>query len=208
MPIPFTCPHCGRQTTVDDRYAGQSGPCAGCGGPVTVPRNAASESFRAPAWDEPSSGLDGRVAEDDDNPYRSPAASFEPAMQTPDAELNRGLLWLLFSTRGRIPRRVYWGVTVAKYAAFYAAMFLLAGLSDFLIDQEPDLMFVLGVLLFGVPLYWITIAIQVKRWHDRGKSGWWFLVGLIPYVGPIWVFIEVGCLRGTYGPNDYGEDPT
>ena len=37
MPIPFTCPSCGRQTTVADEYAGQSGPCAGCGRTVTVP---------------------------------------------------------------------------------------------------------------------------------------------------------------------------
>ena len=37
MPIPFTCPHCGTQTSVDDQYAGQSGPCASCGQPITVP---------------------------------------------------------------------------------------------------------------------------------------------------------------------------
>jgi prepilin-type processing-associated H-X9-DG protein len=37
MPIPFTCPHCGLQTNVADEYAGQTGPCAGCGKPVTVP---------------------------------------------------------------------------------------------------------------------------------------------------------------------------
>lgn len=37
MPIPFTCPHCGRQTVVADQYAGQSGPCAGCGKTITVP---------------------------------------------------------------------------------------------------------------------------------------------------------------------------
>ena len=37
MPIPFTCPHCGKQTTVDDQYAGRSGPCASCGETITVP---------------------------------------------------------------------------------------------------------------------------------------------------------------------------
>ena len=37
MPIPFTCPHCGTQTNVADQYAGQSGPCASCGQPITVP---------------------------------------------------------------------------------------------------------------------------------------------------------------------------
>src|SRR6187551_3745207 len=37
MPIPFTCPHCGASSTVDDRFAGQSGPCGACGKPITVP---------------------------------------------------------------------------------------------------------------------------------------------------------------------------
>jgi type II secretory pathway pseudopilin PulG len=37
MTIPFTCPHCGTQTDVFDDYAGQSGPCAICGKPITVP---------------------------------------------------------------------------------------------------------------------------------------------------------------------------
>jgi hypothetical protein len=37
MPIHFTCPYCGKQTDVDEQYAGSSGPCAGCGKTVTVP---------------------------------------------------------------------------------------------------------------------------------------------------------------------------
>jgi len=41
MPIQFACPHCGKQTTVADQYAGQSGPCAACGQTVTVPYAAA-----------------------------------------------------------------------------------------------------------------------------------------------------------------------
>ncbi|MCA9271193.1 MAG: hypothetical protein KDA41_22075 [Planctomycetales bacterium] len=37
MPIPFTCPHCQTQTLVDDRFAGDTGPCVECGRTVTVP---------------------------------------------------------------------------------------------------------------------------------------------------------------------------
>jgi hypothetical protein len=37
MPIPFTCPKCGKQTVVDDQFAGQTGPCASCGTTVTIP---------------------------------------------------------------------------------------------------------------------------------------------------------------------------
>jgi prepilin-type processing-associated H-X9-DG protein len=37
MPIPFTCPHCGAQTSIGEQYAGQTGPCASCGKTITVP---------------------------------------------------------------------------------------------------------------------------------------------------------------------------
>lgn len=37
MPILFSCPHCGRSTNVADEFAGQVGPCAGCGRTITIP---------------------------------------------------------------------------------------------------------------------------------------------------------------------------
>jgi len=49
MPISFTCPHCGLQTNVSDEYAGQTGPCAGCGKTITVPPTAATPIYSAPA---------------------------------------------------------------------------------------------------------------------------------------------------------------
>ena len=37
MPIPFACPHCGRETLVEDKFAGQSGPCIACHKTIVVP---------------------------------------------------------------------------------------------------------------------------------------------------------------------------
>ncbi len=48
MPIPFTCPHCGAQTSVDDRFAGQSGPCSHCAKPITIPYAAGAMPSAAP----------------------------------------------------------------------------------------------------------------------------------------------------------------
>ncbi len=47
MTIAFSCPHCGRFTEVADEYAGQSGPCAGCGRTVTIPSSAASKTLKS-----------------------------------------------------------------------------------------------------------------------------------------------------------------
>jgi len=49
MPIQFRCPHCGLETNVADEYAGQSGPCSGCGKTVTVPPLAGGIPFAPPA---------------------------------------------------------------------------------------------------------------------------------------------------------------
>jgi prepilin-type processing-associated H-X9-DG protein len=51
MPIPFACPHCGKSTVVDDRFAGQTGPCSACGQMVTVPFPGG-----APIYPKPSGG--------------------------------------------------------------------------------------------------------------------------------------------------------
>ena len=38
-----------------------------------------------------------------------------------------------------------------------------------------------------------------------GRQQWW--LGLIPIIGGIWALVENGFLRGTDGPNQYGNDP-
>ena len=58
-----------------------------------------------------------------------------------------------------------------------------------------------------IVLCWFALALTVKRWHDRNKSGWWILIGLVPIIGGIWALVENGFLQGTDGPNQYGADP-
>ena len=66
-----------------------------------------------------------------------------------------------------------------------------------------------GILgaLFSLIALWPSLAVYAKRWHDRGKSGWWTLIILIPIVGAIWMLVECGFLKGTDGANDFGADP-
>lgn len=62
--------------------------------------------------------------------------------------------------------------------------------------------------LVALPFLLVSMLVQIQRWHDRNKNGWWVLINFIPYLGGIWAFIELGCLKGTTGPNRYGEDTT
>lgn len=68
---------------------------------------------------------------------------------------------------------------------------------------------VVDILLYilMIPIVWISIATTVKRFHDRNKSGWWYLIAVVPVIGFFWIVIECGFMRGTIGANNFGEDP-
>ena len=51
-----------------------------------------------------------------------------------------------------------------------------------------------------------AIAVTVRRLHDTDRSGWWFLIVLIPVIGPI-VLLVFMIIDGTPGPNRFGPSP-
>lgn len=64
-----------------------------------------------------------------------------------------------------------------------------------------------GILYpFAVCCYIVFIALTVRRLHDRNMSGWLIFLDLIPFIGPLIVFI-LCCFKGTDGPNRFGPDP-
>jgi type II secretory pathway pseudopilin PulG len=62
MPIAYSCPSCGKQFTVADQYAGQSGPCAACGKPITIPMAAAGPMGMPPPNYAPAAAATGAGA--------------------------------------------------------------------------------------------------------------------------------------------------
>jgi uncharacterized membrane protein YhaH (DUF805 family) len=106
---------------------------------------------------------------------------------------------LFFGLRGRVSRRDYWlyGVlTPIGLAALGHALLGIAQVAAAHADRVVNLL-----------LVWPVLAVSVKRWHDRDKSGWWVLLNLLPVIGWIWALIDNGFLRGTSGPNRFGDDP-
>ena len=60
---------------------------------------------------------------------------------------------------------------------------------------------------FGVLLTYPTLALLARRMHDRGRSAWWLVIGLIPGLGWAWAFAELALMRGARGDNHFGLDP-
>jgi uncharacterized membrane protein YhaH (DUF805 family) len=65
------------------------------------------------------------------------------------------------------------------------------------------------LLIFTVTIGsgWMSLALQVKRWHDAGKSGWFVLLGCIPYIGPLIVLAAYVGLPSDPMPNAHGPRP-
>jgi len=136
---------------------------------------------------------------------------------------------LLFSFQGRLNRKPYWMTAIATMLIIIVLLLFALILIREHRFEFAGLTLVLLVILY-IPLIWIGLAIGAKRLHDRDKSAWWLLVfyaapGFLSTAGnrmedvgfiilhiisfgiSVWAFVELGCLRGTPGPNRYGPDP-
>ena len=125
---------------------------------------------------------------------------------------------LFFSFEGRIPRSRFWIGVIALVVVMWILMAILALVfgTSMMMTYDPNkpeasiaamMSAMIPIGIISLISIWPSLAIYAKRWHDRNKSGWWSLIMLVPFIGGIWILVELGCLRGTDGPNDYGDDP-
>ena len=104
---------------------------------------------------------------------------------------------------GRSQRKEYWmfllGVVIV--AIVLAAVEGVLGMSGSIIGMYGPLtgLLILGIIIPG-------LAVQVRRFHDQDKSGWFVLLGFIPIVGGLIVLVFM-LLKGTDGPNRFGPNP-
>ena len=117
-------------------------------------------------------------------------------------------LWRYADFAGRSRRLEYWMFTLLLLTLLLGGSFL-AGFLGALVDGSGKIgglaiLAVVGLLYLGllVPI----LAVQVRRLHDQDKSGWFVLLGLVPYVGGLILFVLM-CIDGTPGPNRFGPDP-
>jgi uncharacterized membrane protein YhaH (DUF805 family) len=141
---------------------------------------------------------------------------------------------LFFSFDGRIGRRAWWsGFLAILFSGFAASAVADPAVWSADPPRAPAPALALVFLLLVVPM----TAVSAKRFHDRGRSGWYGAAlggigaGLIlgeqggfmlqPATasflerGAFWLavlllslgFIENGFLKGSPGPNRFGPDP-
>jgi uncharacterized membrane protein YhaH (DUF805 family) len=140
------------------------------------------------------------------------------------------LVDLLLSTEGRINRLRFWiGMLIVILVSTGIFYLILATAGP---TQTGVMLAVLTAFALAYPYY----AIMAKRFQDRNKPGLLALIGIVPYytvnllntfrildpntptelsrildvivalIG-LWILVELGCLKGSAGPNRYGPDP-
>ena len=136
---------------------------------------------------------------------------------------------LFFDFDGRANRRKFW-IAVLVIVAVKVVLAIL----DYATDQSRIVQALNSML--NIVMLIVAIAVGVKRLHDRNKSGWYLLLfyfvpgvlvticyefrlfgedtsiiptvlWLLAFAVGVWTLVEMGCLRGTVGVNQYGPDP-
>ena len=97
--------------------------------------------------------------------------------------------------KGRAGRPEYWWFFLS-YIIVYIVALIIGG------AIKASWLVFIALLVYIVPL----IAAAVRRLHDTGRSGWWYLISLIPLVGTI-ILIVFLASEGNPGPNEYGPPP-
>lgn len=96
---------------------------------------------------------------------------------------------------GRAGRPEYW---------FFFLFVFVIGLVLSIIDSLVlGLQFPILTLVFYLAILLPQLALCIRRFHDQDRSGWFVLLGLIPFIGGIIILIFM-ILPGTPGDNRFG----
>ena len=98
-----------------------------------------------------------------------------------------------FNYKGRARRKEYW------YYILVASIIILIGFTlDGILDTPDTLSGLAGFILF-----FPSLAVTIRRLHDIGKSGWWYLISAIPLIGSL-ILLFWNCQETSPETNQWG----
>ena len=112
---------------------------------------------------------------------------------------------------GRARRKEYWMFTLVFVIILTGCTVLDNALGTvFMMDAGPlgeiSMGYGWAYTICGLIHFIPGLALAVRRLHDVGKSGWFYLIFLIPFIGAVWLLV-LFCLEGKKEDNKYGSNP-
>jgi len=107
---------------------------------------------------------------------------------------------------GRARRKEYW-----MFVLFNVIFGIVAQILDRMFGTTYGTVSSIGTqsgyiyTLYTLAVFLPALAVTVRRLHDIGKSGWWFLI-VFTIIGIIWLIV-LTIMNGDQGENAYGPDP-
>ena len=89
---------------------------------------------------------------------------------------------------GRATRSEYWWFVLCEI--------LILGIASIISDTLPG--------LFALALVLPALAVGARRLHDIGRSGWWLLLMLVPFIGGLFLLYWM-VMPSQAGANAFGE---
>ena len=113
---------------------------------------------------------------------------------------------------GRSRRSEYWyfqlfniliGIAIILVFAFLGGV--LAGITGNG-EKTAEAIAQLAYSAFALATFLPALGVLIRRLHDTNRSGWWVLIGLVPFIGGI--VLIVFCVEDSQvGSNQYGPNP-
>lgn len=97
---------------------------------------------------------------------------------------------------GRARRKEYW-----MFLLVNIVIMVILGVIEKITGIES---FLVGI--YSLAILIPSIAVTFRRLHDTGRSAWWLLIGLVPFIGAI-VLIVFYAQDSQPGTNQYGANP-
>jgi uncharacterized membrane protein YhaH (DUF805 family) len=103
---------------------------------------------------------------------------------------------------GRASRKEYWMFFLWNFIIGVVDLLVLVLLTKTVIAT----IFVFLTLIYALAVLIPNVAVLARRIHDINLSAWWILIGLIPYLGQVVIFV-FAVIDSTHGDNKYGPNP-
>ena len=107
---------------------------------------------------------------------------------------------------GRATREEYWMFTLFYFLFLLGGWIALFALTSIIGVEAGYTIIGLVMIIFIFAHFIPTLAVLVRRLHDTGKSGWYLLIQLIPYIGALIIFIFT-VIEGDKNENKWGPNP-